>query len=172
MLLFLFLWFPTTPTLMSFSVKQVDYRDHQDAADFVLLLREYARFEQCDRPALKELPAKLADWPHAFSVLAHADSSDRRPVGLINCFFGFSTFQLRPLVNIHDVIVTGDFRGRGVAGRMLEEVERIARTCDCCRLTLEVYGDNGPARRAYEKYGFTRDPAHPDVDVHFLRKSL
>lgn len=160
------------PKVMSFSVRQVDYRDPQDVADFVRLLREYARFENCDRPELDGLPGRLAGLASAFSVLAFADCEDRRPIGLINCFFGFSTFQLRPLVNIHDVIVTRDYRGQGVAAVMLEEVERIARAQDCCRLTLEVYADNHPARRAYEKYGFTRDPAHPEVDVHFLRKSL
>jgi ribosomal protein S18 acetylase RimI-like enzyme len=79
---------------------------------------------------------------------------------------------MRPLVNIHDVIVTDRFRGHGVAAAMLNEVERIARRRDCCRLTLEVYEDNVPARRAYEKHGFIRDPSHPDVDVHFLRKPL
>lgn len=164
------------PEAMAFSVKQVDYLDPQDAADFVRLLREYARFENCDRPELEGLPGMLAGLGNAFSVLAFADAdafADQwRPVGLINCFVGFSTFQLRPVVNIHDVIVTREFRGRGIAGVMLQAVERIARDQGCCRLTLEVYDDNHPARRAYEKYGFTRDPAHPEVDVHFLRKSL
>lgn len=132
---------------MTFSVKQVDYQDSSDAADLLRMLREYARFEACDRPELSEIPAKLAEFPTAFSVLAYSEPSHREVIGLINCFFGFSTFQIRPLVNIHDVIVSDRFRGQGVASAMLKEVERIARERDCCRLTLEVYADNDSARR-------------------------
>ncbi len=157
---------------MPYFVKRVDYQDAKDAADLLRMLREYARFENCDRPELDEIPVKLAGFPTAFSVLAYAEPSQLEVIGLVNCFFGFSTFQLRPLVNIHDVIVTSRFRGQGVAAAMLDEVEHIARTHDCCRLTLEVYADNAPARRAYGKHGFTRDPSHPDIDVHFLRKAL
>jgi GNAT superfamily N-acetyltransferase len=157
---------------MHFHLKQVDYQDPKDSADLTGLLREYARFERCDRPELARIPEKLAEFPTSFSVLAYADRSRIEAIGLTNCFYGFSTFELRPLVNIHDVIVTDRFRGQGVAAAMLSEIERIARSRNCCRLTLEVYEDNIPARRAYEKYGFIRDPSHPDVDVHFLRKPL
>jgi GNAT superfamily N-acetyltransferase len=157
---------------MHFPVKQVDYQDPKDSADLTGLLREYAQFERCDRPELSQIPEKLAGFPTAFSVLAYADRSRVEAVGLTNCFYGFSTFEMRPLVNIHDVIVTDRFRGQGVAAAMLSEIERMARSRGCCRLTLEVYEDNIPARRAYEKYGFIRDPSHPDVDVHFLRKPL
>lgn len=157
---------------MIFYAKQVDYHDSTDANELLRLFREYASFENCDRPELSGAVAKLAEMPTAFSVLAFDHSHADRAIGLVNCFFGFSTFELRPLVNVHDLIVTSDYRGKGVAALMLEEVERIARAHDCCRLTLEVYADNTPARRAYEKHGFMRDPAHPDVDVHFLRKGL
>lgn len=75
-------------------------------------------------------------------------------------------------MNIHDVIVTEAHRGHGVSAALLNAVEEIAVEHDCCRLTLEVYTDNTSARRAYQKYGFTRDPEHPDVDVWFLRKPL
>ena len=37
---------------------------------------------------------------------------------------------------------------------------------------LEVLADNASALRAYQKQGFTRDPAHPNTDTFFLRKSL
>jgi GNAT superfamily N-acetyltransferase len=157
---------------MSILTKLVDYRNDRDAADVRSLLREYARMESQDRQELEQVPTLLAEFPTAFSVLAHADSRRSQAIGLVNCFFGFSTFEMRRLVNVHDVIVTGEYRGQGVAAAMLQEVERIARSHDCCRLTLEVYADNVAARRAYEKFGFTRDPSHPEVDVHFLRKSL
>ena len=153
-------------------VKRVDYKNERDVQDLTRMFREYARYENSDRPELDEIAKQLAAFPTSFSVLAYAEPDQTNVVGLINCFVGFSTFQMKPLVNVHDVIVTVDARGQGVAGAMLDEVSRIAKERGCCRLTLEVYADNARARRAYEKYGFIRDPDHPDVDVHFLRKPL
>ncbi len=123
-------------------------------------------------PDMSDLPQQLASFPTAFSLLAYADSDQTVAVGLVNCFFGFSTFAGRSLVNVHDVIVTEKHRGKGVSGAMLEAVERIAVEHDCCRVTLEVLADNTPALRAYQKQGFSRDPAHPHTDTIFLRKSL
>ena len=158
---------------MRIRTKQVDYRDRQDAADLIRLLSEYARLETGDGvPDLSGLPGQLADFPTAFSVLAYADTDPPSAIGLVNCFFGFSTFLGKRLVNVHDVIVTAEQRGQGVSGAMLEAVQQIAKANDCCRMTLEVYADNTPALRAYAKHGFTRDPAHPSVDSIFLRKSL
>ncbi|MGI9474033.1 MAG: GNAT family N-acetyltransferase [Rubripirellula sp.] len=158
---------------MPVTTKRVDYHDAADCRDLLIMLSEYARYETGqDPPSLQQLPKKLAEFPTAFSVLAYEMSDPNRPVGLINCFFGFSTFQGRRLVNVHDVVVTESCRGQGVAARMMDEVKEIARANDCCRLTLEVYADNEPAIRAYHKYGFIRDPSHPDTDVWFLRKPL
>jgi len=57
----------------------------------------------------------LAACPQAFSVLAFAGGDETTPVGLVNCFEGFSTFACRPLVNVHDVAVLGSYRGRCIA---------------------------------------------------------
>ena len=155
------------------TTKRVDYQDARDGRDLIVMLSEYARHELGqDPPGLQEIPQRLADFPTAFSVLAHAREGDQRPVGLINCFFGFSTFQSRRLVNIHDVIVTESCRGQGVTGIMMDAVKEIAEANDCCRLTLEVYANNDSAVRAYHKYGFSRDPQYPDVDTWFLRRTL
>jgi GNAT superfamily N-acetyltransferase len=94
----------------------------------------------------------LARRPHAFSILAYVNGE---PAGLINCFEGFSTFKCRPLVNIHDVVVLSDYRGRGLSQLMMAKVEDIARQRGCCKLTLEVLEGNQAAQRAYLHYGFS-----------------
>lgn len=80
--------------------------------------------------------------------------SGGRPAGLVNCFEGFSTFYARPLMNIHDVVVLPEYRGRGLSLRMLDHVEAMARGRGCCKLTLEVLSNNVVAKGAYEKFGF------------------
>jgi len=158
---------------MPITTKLVDYENPRDCRDLVRLLGEYASLENGDdNPDLSGLPRQLAEFPTAFSLLGYADQDPPIAVGLINCFFGFSTFYGRRLVNVHDLIVTQQHRGKGVGGALLQAVEKIAREHDCCRLTLEVYANNAPALRAYQKHGFSRDPAHPNIDTLFLRKSL
>ena len=107
---------------------------------------------------------------NAVVVLAFHDD---KPVGLINAFEGFSTFQCKPLLNIHDVAVLPDYRGQGIASAMLRKVEEIARQRGCCKLTLEVLEGNAPARAAYEKFGFRGYELDPAAGkALFLEKTL
>jgi len=76
-----------------------------------------------------------------------------RPVGVAVCFPGFSTFQARPLINIHDLAVLPGSRGRGVGRALLGAVEDEAHRRGCCKLTLEVRQDN-PAARLYRALGY------------------
>ena len=101
----------------------------------------------------------LAARPTAFSILAFDGA---RPVGLVNCIEGFSTFACRPLVNVHDVAVLASHRGRRIGELMLGLAEQIARERGACKLTLEVLSGNQGARKLYERIGFADyqlDPA-------------
>ncbi|RYF76759.1 MAG: GNAT family N-acetyltransferase [Comamonadaceae bacterium] len=137
-------------------VRLANYFDHADARALVSLLDAYARDPAGGGTALAadvlaRLPAELARRPQAFSVLAFDGDG---AVGLINCFEGFSTFAARPLVNVHDVVVLPEHRGRRLTARMLGCVEQEARRRGACKLTLEVLQGNLPALRAYERVGF------------------
>ena len=99
---------------------------------------------------LQKMVPGLAEHPSSLVFLAFDGD---RPVGIANCFVGFSTFAAQPLVNIHDLAVLPEYRGRGVGERLLGEVERKAKELGCCKLTLEVRGDNR-ARNLYERFGF------------------
>lgn len=99
----------------------------------------------------ENLLAKLADTGHAFSILALVDE---KPAGLINCFQTLSTFKCRPLINIHDVMVSNTWRGQRLSTAMLQKVEEVALQRGCCKITLEVLEGNHIARKAYEKFGF------------------
>ena len=133
-----------------------DYGNPYHARVLVELLDEYARHPMGGgQPLTAEvktrLVSELAALPGAFTILAFVDGT---PAGLANCFQGFSTFACRPLVNVHDLMVSAPFRGRGLSGRMLRRVEAVARERNCCKLTLEVLEGNAAAQRAYRKAGF------------------
>jgi GNAT superfamily N-acetyltransferase len=51
---------------------------------------------------------------------------DGKPVGLAICLEGFSTFSCKPLLNIHDIVVLSEYRGRGLSKKLLSKAEEIA----------------------------------------------
>ena len=145
-----------TEALAGVTVRRVDYRDARDAEALVTLLDLYAREPIGGGVPLEDdvrrvLPARLAAFPGAVSLLARAGDA---AVGLANAVFGFSTFAARPLLNLHDLVVTPAWRGRGVGRRLLAELEVLARAQDCCKLTLEVLGGNEVAQGLYRGCGF------------------
>jgi GNAT superfamily N-acetyltransferase len=96
-----------------------------------------------------------------------------RAVGIAVCFFGFSTFQARPLLNVHDLAVVPARRGAGIGRALLAAAEQHARRRGCCKLTLEVQDDNHRARATYVRFGFTDFVLGADaVPTRFLSKVL
>ena len=84
------------------------------------------------------------------------------PAGLIISFEGFSTFAGKPLLNLHDVVVSQSYRGKGVFKLMLQQLEVIAQRLGCCKLTMEILEGNRHAMAAYKAHGFAGfelDPA-------------
>lgn len=115
----------------------------------------------------RALVPALRRHPTTRVLLAYAGDE---AVGIAVCFLGFSTFAARPLINVHDLAVRADWRKRGVGRRLLRAVEERARATGCCRLTLEVRGDNDPARELYASLGFASDAG--DTPTLFLSRSL
>jgi GNAT superfamily N-acetyltransferase len=157
---------------------RVDYADPAHASALVCLLDAYAHDPMGGGAGLSDyakthVVAGLAARTQTFSVLAFAQNEGQKPVGLVNCIEGFSTFAAKPLVNIHDVIVLPEWRGRGVAGTMLAWVTQMARDRGACKLTLEVLSGNQKALRAYAKLGFDAYQLDPAAgSAQFLQKWL
>jgi len=141
---------------MNIKVIIVDYNNDNDARAIRELLNCYAcdvmgRNMGLEENVLGEIVNALSRYPTAFSVIAYAED---KHVGLVNCFESLSTFQCKPLINIHDIVVGPEFRGLGIAHRMLRKVEQEARRRGCCKLTLEVLEGNKSAKSLYKKYVF------------------
>ena len=156
-------------------VLQASYTNPVHAEAIGFLLNQYAEdamggAESLSLDTRQQLAIELAKRPHAFSVLAFIAGE---PVGLVNCFEGFSTFACRPLVNIHDVVVIASARGQGISQKMLTKVEEIARQRGCCKMTLEVLEGNEVALGAYRKLGFSDYQLDPKMGrALFWQKSL
>lgn len=137
-------------------VRPADLTSSADGTAMLRLLDAYARdplgagaplaaeARACLLPALRRHPGTLV-------LLAEVE---RQAVGLAICFTGFSTFKARGLLNIHDLAVLPEWRGRGIGTRLLTEVEGIARARGYCKVTLEVRADNAAAHGLYARLGF------------------
>lgn len=165
----------TQPAATGLQIFRADYHHAVHASALVDVLDAYARDPAGGGHPLSEfakthLVQELAARPQAFSVLAFDGAL---PVGLVNCFEGFSTFACRPLVNVHDVVVLASHRGRRVGEKMLAEVEATARERGACKLTLEVLQGNAPAIKLYGRVGFAGYQLDPALgSAQFLQKWL
>ena len=121
------------------------------------------------RATRERLIPALRDHPTARVLLAWCDQV---PVGLAISFVGFSTFEARPLLNLHDLVVRADYRRMGIGRSLLSEVEALARRLGCCRVTLEVREDNHRALVLYSSFGFSGSPAQEARPTLFLTKRL
>jgi ribosomal protein S18 acetylase RimI-like enzyme len=145
-------------------IERLDPGAARDAAALLRLLDEYASSPEgggtpLAPDAARRLPQALAARPHYVGLLAWDGDS---AVGLVNCFEGLSTFKARPLLNIHDIVVTAGRRGQGIGRQLLAAAEAMARERGCCKLTLEVLEGNARAAALYRLAGFAAyelDPA-------------
>lgn len=76
-------------------------------------------------------------------------------IGMAVCFSGFSTFKIKKVLNIHDLILFKEFRKKGLGTRFLNQIAEDVFDKGFCRLTLEVRTDNHIAKKVYTKSGFS-----------------
>lgn len=160
---------------MATEVNRIDYSNSQQAAEVIALLDHYAQDPMGSAAPLPEnvkatLIDELKKRDNFGSAIAYVDG---QPAALVNFAEGFSTFAAKPLLNVHDLVVHRDFRGRGLSQALLDFVESAAVKIGACKITLEVLGGNEVAKNAYRKYGFAGYRLSEDTGVaEFWQKKL
>lgn len=165
----------TAERLTNITIVDADLSRADHARALVTMLDAYMRdpMEGGEPPSeqvKRDLIPGLRAHPACYVFLAYRDNG---PVGFSICFLGFSTFNARPLINIHDIFVDSSVRGTGIGAMLLARIEAKARELNCCRLTLEVRQDNVVARGLYRRVGFDHAVVGPQrVPMEFWRKPL
>lgn len=139
---------------MQVRLAQLDNLSDQEA--ILCLLDLYARDPMgAGKPLEEDVRTRLIEGLQKFpTTVIFLAFNDDQPVGLANCFLGFSTFAAAPLLNIHDLAVDPACRGQGIGRQLLAEIENHAAEIGCCKLTLEVLESNPVAKGLYESFGF------------------
>ncbi len=103
-----------------------------------------------NRRKQEDLIENLQLLPNAIVFLA---TLGNKIVGVSISFYGFSTFHARKLINVHDLVVSKDYRGMGIGKALLESIISEAKENNCCKVTLEVREDNEKAIKLYKSVG-------------------
>ena len=157
------------------TILPIDLENPIHTAAFLCLLNEYACHPMGGGQPLAaqvqaELIPQLRKMPTFYGFLAWEHG---RAIGLVTCFQGFSTFTAKPLLNIHDIMVTAEYRSQGIAHALLQSVEIFAKTMGCCKLTLEVLQGNVTAQNSYQRFGFRGYSLDPEMgNALFWEKKL
>ena len=159
---------------MNVEIVEADFENEDHRTGIIDVLDSYASDPigggvPLGREVRERLVAGLREHPSSQVVLA---LSDCRAIGIAVCFLGFSTFQARPLLNVHDLAVRPEFRGQGVGRALLTAVESRARERGCCKITLEVQEDNERALGLYHSFGFSDFVVGDSAPTRFLAKPL
>ncbi|MFI3292323.1 MAG: GNAT family N-acetyltransferase [Rikenellaceae bacterium] len=155
---------------MELTLELCDYSNPAHLSAFAELLQGYMADpmgEHAPHTKMEQLRLidGMANHPSSFILLA---SVEGQAVGFATCFELFSTFQVKPFINIHDFFTITEYRGAGIGRAMLSEIAEIARSKRCCKVTLEVRTDNSVAQGLYRSEGF----AEAEPDMLFWTKKL
>ncbi|MBL8890655.1 MAG: GNAT family N-acetyltransferase [Planctomycetaceae bacterium] len=154
-------------------VREANMRDIADLAAVVQVVDAYSADPiGLGRPLPEEVKASLPDQlrklPNCKIFVAVVED---RVIGAAICFIGFSTFNARELVNIHDLAVLPEFRNRGVGSVLLNAVDDFARKLGACKITLEVRENNKAAERLYLRKGFN-NPFGDVERTYFMERKI
>src|SRR5436190_16334836 len=133
-----------------------DLANSNHQAAIIDLLDMYCRDEFGDgKPLAAEARARLIPGlvKHGGARVFLAYDGEQ-PLGVAICLVGFSSFRGKPLINIHDIAVSPNTRGKGVGRQLLAAVQAEASALGCCKVTLEVRSDNTRAMGLYRSVGF------------------
>jgi len=140
---------------------KVDLNQEEHQKSLLNLLDDYMQDEMGMSESMPEhLGPKIINGlkKHA-AYLGFFVCIDDNFVALANCNLNFSTWQAKPLINIHDFIVSPNFRNQGIGLFLLNEIANYAAEKGYCRINLEVRYDNYKAQNLYKKAGFS--DCHP-----------
>lgn len=148
---------------MPLTIFLADLHNAEHQSSIVELLDMYCRDEFGDSKPLSDqaranLIPGLIKHGGARVFLAY---EDQKPLGVAICMIGFSSFRGKPLINIHDIAVCPEARGKGVGRKLLDAVTAEAKNLGCGKVTLEVRSDNVRAMGLYRSVGFK--PSQPET---------
>lgn len=135
---------------------QVDLENPNHCKQLLHLLNDYMEDEMGISQSLPESlgPKIIAGLKKHPGYIGFFVCIENNYAALANCNLNFSTWAAKPLINIHDFVVSPKYRKQGVGKFLMNGIEDFATTKGYCKINLEVRNDNVKAQALYKKMGF------------------
>ena len=142
---------------MELSIVQADLQNEVHCIQIIKLLNDYMNDPMGNNRAMEKriAPQIISELKEHPAFLGFFVLLDEQFAGLANCNINFSTFQAKPLINIHDFVIAPEYRNLGAGSFLLRGIINFASKNDYCRVNLEVREDNLTAKSLYKKMGFS-----------------
>jgi GNAT superfamily N-acetyltransferase len=130
-----------------------------DLTALLPLVRAYCDFYEVapsDESLLSLSRALIAD-PEREGVQVLARDEGGRPAGFATVYWSWDTLLAARVGIMHDLFVTPELRGRGVADDLIAACVAECRRHGAVKLGWQTARDNRRAQRVYERAGATRD---------------
>ena len=130
-----------------------------DLADLLPLVRGYCDFYEVapSDDALLAVSRALIDNPEREGVQLIARADGGEAVGFATIYWSWNTLIAARTGIMHDLFVTPEARGTGVADLLIDACIEECRAHGAATLAWQTARDNERARRVYERVGATRD---------------
>ena len=152
------------------TILEVDFENEIHCNALIDLMNHYMQDEMGNHPPhTKESALRLIlGLKNHCNKICYLAVKNGEFIGLINCFISFGTFAAKPFINVHDVVIKENHRGKGIGRKLLERITEKAKEMDCCKITLEVREDNIRAKYLYNSLGYKEG----NPPMHFWTKNL
>ncbi len=136
-----------------------------DANRAAALFHAYRGFyaQQDDPGRSRDFLARRLANGESVVFLASAGGS---PAGFAQLYPSFSSVRVQRDWVLNDLFVDAAHRGRGVGRALLDACAGLVRETGARGMSLVTASDNAPARRLYERYGFTPETAFVTYHWH------
>lgn len=162
---------------MTITIRRTEPGDYEGIKEIFVCPNVIRGTLQLPFPSAEQWRKRLAESPEGmFSLVACVDNDEL--VGQLS----LGTFPHRPRrrhVGRIGMAVRDDWQGQGVGTALMQAALDLAdRWLNLSRIELEVFTDNAPAVRLYEKFGFTIEGTLVDfafrdgqfVDVYYMAR--
>ena len=127
-----------------------------DAAAFLDLVKELARYEHLDPPTEAGGKRLLDDVFRKRRINLLLATDGNVYVGYALYFFSYSSFVAKPTLYIEDIFVLKKYRRRGIGGVLFNRCAKEAARHGCGRMEWSVLTWNVKAMAFYDKLGAKR----------------
>ena len=136
------------------TIRLANTNDVAGCAELLGILFSQEREFGPDPAAQSKGLAMIINNPDAGFILVYEAGGTIR--GMVLILFTISTALGKKVAILEDMIVTPDFRGKGVGTSLVERALEFALDKGCGRVTLLTDNDNEAAHKIYRKCGFTK----------------